>query len=726
MSKKSPVFYVKPTLLALAAAACASAAAQESTQTLSEVVVSASGFEQELKQAPASISVVTREELEKKNFRDLAEALKDVPGIDVLGATGKTGGLNISIRGMSSDYTLILIDGRRQNPGGDVTPNGFSAALNGLMPPISAIERIEVIRGPMSTLYGSDALGGVINIITRKVSKEWGGEVSVQTGQPQHSEDGAAYKTSLYLNGPIKQDMLGLAIRGDVSRQEASDLIRDPALDPSAPNNSRNPAPGKNRKHTIGAKLTLTPSKSHDIWLDVEQNRSWNDNSDGRLGNRDAASTNAQIPGYADEMRFNRDQVALGHTSRFDFGLLESSIMRNDTETIGRTIPHPRTGLPYPGTRAAPGEHRTLQSENLVFDTKFVTTVTDTHLLTTGAQYTKSTLIDAYLPKDHQRTTYAFFAEDEWQLSDALTATFGGRYDHHNAFGGHVSPRAYLVWNATPQLTLKGGISKGFKSPDVRSLIEGSNNVGGQGANATIGNPDLKPEISTSTEFSVLFDNLQGFNSSATLFHNKIKDKITGSGNCDINPIASCSANKNAGTPYNINVDQAKTWGLELTSRAAINAAWSVSAAYTWTDSELIEAGEVVGKLSDTAKHIANAQVNWAATDKLNLWLRGEYRGKSRRFDTPSTTDSRVTELFGNDIKAYTLFHLGASYKLSKQVTLSGNIYNLFDKDLKTGYKSLTIGNTTHWGGDFFHAGQSIKGFTPAGRTLWLTANIQF
>ena len=76
MSKTSSQFLIRPTLLALAAAACASASAQQATQTLSEVVVSASGFEQELKQAPASISVVTRQELEQKNFRDLAEALQ--------------------------------------------------------------------------------------------------------------------------------------------------------------------------------------------------------------------------------------------------------------------------------------------------------------------------------------------------------------------------------------------------------------------------------------------------------------------------------------------------------------------------------------------------------------------------------------------------------------------------------------------------------------------------
>ena len=143
------------------------------TRSLEEVVVTASGFEQELKEAPASMSVVTRQDLETRNYRDLAEALQDVEGIDVRGGTGKSGGLDISIRGMPSDYTLILIDGRRQNVAGDVTPNGFGAALNSFMPPVSAIERIEVIRGPMSTLYGSDAMGGVINIITRKVAKHW-------------------------------------------------------------------------------------------------------------------------------------------------------------------------------------------------------------------------------------------------------------------------------------------------------------------------------------------------------------------------------------------------------------------------------------------------------------------------------------------------------------------------------------------------------------------------
>nr|WP_275039096.1 TonB-dependent receptor plug domain-containing protein [Yersinia pestis] len=132
------------------------------------MVVTASGYEQKIREAAASISVISQNELRQRNYNDLAQALSDVEGVDVNSSTGKTGGLDISIRGMPSAYTLILVDGIRQNGTSDVTPNGFGAMNTSFMPPLSAIERIEVIRGPMSTLYGSDAIGGVVNIINKK------------------------------------------------------------------------------------------------------------------------------------------------------------------------------------------------------------------------------------------------------------------------------------------------------------------------------------------------------------------------------------------------------------------------------------------------------------------------------------------------------------------------------------------------------------------------------
>ncbi|EJI7471183.1 TonB-dependent receptor plug domain-containing protein, partial [Escherichia coli] len=136
------------------------------------LVVTASGFTQQLRNAPASVSVITSEQLQKKPVSDLVDAVKDVEGISITGGNEKP---DISIRGLSGDYTLILVDGRRQS-GRESRPNGSGGFEAGFIPPVEAIERIEVIRGPMSSLYGSDAIGGVINIITKPVNNQtWDG-----------------------------------------------------------------------------------------------------------------------------------------------------------------------------------------------------------------------------------------------------------------------------------------------------------------------------------------------------------------------------------------------------------------------------------------------------------------------------------------------------------------------------------------------------------------------
>jgi outer membrane receptor for ferrienterochelin and colicins len=715
--------FLQPRLIALAAAACATATAQTTAlpeQTLKEVVVTASGFEQELKAAPASIAVVTREELETKNFRDLAEALQGVEGIDVMTGTGKAGGLDISIRGMPSDYTLILIDGRRQNAAGDVTPNGFGTAHTSFMPPVSAIERIEVIRGPMSTLYGADAMGGVVNIITRKVAKQWGGEVSLSAGLPTEGAWSNQTRGTLYLSGPIQQDLLGLAIRASGFQREASDFVLAPnATGPGF--NTRNPAPGESNQHSIGARLTLTPSRQHDLWLDVDQARTWYNNDDGRLGNLD---TNPRTPGgYTDAMRFNRDQIAVGHTSRLGIGLLESSLMHTKTETLGRTIP----ATAVPATDPRRGAARELSTTNLVLDSKLVAPLGASNLLTVGGQWWDAKLTDGILPERAHQKLWALFAENEWSIRDNLKATFGGRYDRHDAFGGNFSPRAYLVWDASSQWTFKGGVSQGFRVPKLNQLIDGVSGVSGQGTVLNIGNPNLKPEVSTSIEASALFDNQNGLTGSATLFHNDIKDKISSGGSCTNVAISSCSYNPTA--DYSINVDKAKTWGLELSTRAQLNKAWGVRVGYTWTNSEVIEGGVKAGQLAHTAKHIANAQVDWRPDAQWRLWLRGEYRGKAPRFSgersSQSAANQRIWDYTGNATKGYGLLHLGGSYALNKSVTFSANIYNLLDKDFRK-FQAFDHNGTTTWVSDYYQTSQAIAGGTPAGRTLWLTANVKF
>ncbi|HWV08066.1 MAG TPA: TonB-dependent receptor, partial [Pseudomonas sp.] len=531
------------TVLASAIALAAMSAQANEPIALQDMVVSAAGYEQKITEAPASISVLSQEDLQQKRYSNLAQALEDVEGIDVRQGTGKTGGLSISIRGLPSDYTLILIDGRRQNTAGNVTPNGFNETSTSFMPPMSAIERIEVIRGPMSTLYGSDAMGGVVNIITKKVAAEWGATASVDHTFQEDRDYGATSNTSLYASGPLVDGLLGLAVRGSLFDRGESDLTFD--NDTNVSKRGASPVEGRNR--TLGARLTLTPHENHDFSLDVEQGRQVYNNDDCQLGTLDGKSGGNAISGctvnspnlingYDDELVFERDQFALSHTARLGFGALDSSLTHNTTETIGRTIPGTR-GLAYTGyPNIVAGNDRELKSTDLIFDTKLVSALGDSHIATVGGQYWDAEVTDGIASDDFQQTSWALFVEDEWRLRDDLALTLGARYEDHEAFGGHVSPRAYLVWNTTENWTLKGGVSRGYKTPSLNQLHDGINGVTAQGRTITIGSPDLEPEITTNTEFGVYYDNFAGFDVNATVFHNKFKDKID-----DGTPLPNCN-----------------------------------------------------------------------------------------------------------------------------------------------------------------------------------------
>nr|AMP42357.1 TonB-dependent receptor [uncultured bacterium IN-10] len=751
--------YRRPTALpvpqavvgTLALLATSIALANQDAIRLADTVVSASGFEQKITDAPASISVISQEDLQSKRYGNLAQALEDVEGIDVRQGTGKTGGLNISIRGMESKYTLILIDGRRQNAAGDVTPNGFGETSTSFMPPMSAIERIEVVRGPMSTLYGSDAMGGVINIITKKVAAEWSGSVSLDHTFQENNDYGDASKTSIFASGPLIDGLLGLQVRGSLYDRSESDL----SFDDNTVVSRRGAAPVEGRNNTLGARLTLTPHEDHDFSFDFERGRQTYNNDECQLGNLDGWGSGSgtagcsvdeptQANGYKDELRFEREQFALTHTGRFSFGIWDSSLMHNTTETLGRTIPggsrFDRRGNPNPDFRPigtpydgfpsiVVGADRKLESTNLVFDTKLSAPVGESHIVTVGGQWWEAEMTDSLAGKDFEQTTKALFLEDEWRIVDSLALTLGARYDKHEAFGGHISPRAYLVWNTNDNWTLKGGVSKGYKAPDLNQLHSGINSVGGQGSTVGIGNPDLDPEESTNYEVGAYYDNLNGFNANATIFHTKFKDKIESGADPIFDPV--CAGNPASGsTPagactQDINIGKAETQGLELASRWQFAPAWSISGNYTYTDSEQKTGTDKGAPLTNTPMHMAHASLNWQATDRLGLYFKGEYRGKRARF-TQRTANLSDAEQVLDDLKAYEVFHLGGSYRASDNVTLNATIYNLFDKDFLTGKVYTDSTGAEAWASDYTQTGRSTTGTIEEGRRLWLSATIDF
>ncbi|WP_288382111.1 TonB-dependent receptor [uncultured Acinetobacter sp.] len=667
-----------------------------SAQQLATIVVSAAGYEQKLKDAPASITVITEKDLKDKRINSIADALVDIEGVDISPQAGKTGGLNIRIRGMDAEYSLVLIDGRRQNSTGDITPNGFGESNNSFIPPISAIERIEVIRGPASTLYGSDAMGGVVNIITKKVSNEWTGSSTIEaTLLPNSSNFGNQRAVDSFITGPIIKDLLGIQLRTRKAERSQSNVgyldQNDNVVELGMGNN-----PTKSDIDTIGARLTLTPTKQHDLSLEYEKTDQWYDNSKGQLGTLGANG------GYDKAKEFNRNRIVLAHTWRNKIGTLDSSISNTQTETIGRLIP----------SRAQAGSNvinpRLLESKDTIFDTKLATQYFDAHNITLGGQWWDASIKDGLrVNKDVSFKQIGVFAEDTWALTPSLALTTGLRFDNHDTFGSFWTPRTYLVWNANDNWTLKGGYSEGYKAPRLERLTNGIYNVGGQGRTPLFGNPNLKPETSRNLEFGTYFNNQSNFDANITAFYSQVKDKIvTGptERTCDAkDAIIKADCEKymaSIGTPWlmqsgdtgsrtwsvrrPINAQKADIYGIETGLNWEFVPTWKLGLNYTWTETEIQDKALGNPPLNDTPKHIVNASMKWQADDKIQLWARGEYRSERARYTSSynnlTATEKGVYDALG-DFKAYALMHVGSNFNVNEKLDIGVGLYNVFDKN---------------------------------------------
>lgn len=714
-------FKLQPLVLALLAASSTSVIANTATEQgshqLSTIVVSAAGFEQDIKNAPATITVLTQEDFKTKRINSVADALADVEGVDISPTAGKTGGLNIRMRGMDSEYTLVLIDGRRQNSVGSITPNGFGESNNNFIPPISAIERIEVIKGPASTLYGSDAMGGVVNIITKKVSNEWTGAVTLDaTVLPKSSDFGNQRTVDAYVSGPLIQDKLGIQLRGRYNERDQSSI----SYNNDAGNEvelSQGNNPTKSDLGTIGTRLTYTPSDDHAISLEYEQTDQWYDNSKGQLGTLGAAG------GYDKSQEYNREKWAAIHEWKSELGQLDSSVTHNTTETIGRLLPARMLPL-VNGSLTKNYVPRLLESEDLVVDTKFSTDLIENNKLVIGAQYWDATITDNLRTnKDVSFEQYGLFAEDTWSILPNLALTVGLRYDDHSTFGDFFTPRAYLVWNTNDNWTVKGGYSEGYKAPRLEQLIDGIHNVGGQGKSPSFGNPNLKPETSQNLELGFHFDTLNGFNASLTGFYSTIDDKIV-SGDAEYR----CGAAKGSapkltdaecnqylidrGTNWaiqsgdswsisrNVNAEEVELYGIELGSQWQVTDTVKLGANYTWTQSEITKGADKGLQLNDTPEHMLNASINWNVADNATLWARGEYRSEKSRYLglSPLEGDQKIIQEALGDYKAYGLLHIGSNFEITNNWDFGVALYNVFDKNfIEYNYLSDVSSSTKYY-----------------------------
>ncbi len=678
--------------------------AQEGT-----LVVTASGYEQKLTNAPASISVVSQDELTKKNYSDLGEALSGMEGVDVRGGTGKTGGLDISIRGMPSSYTLILIDGIRQNASSDTTPNGFGTLNTAMMPPLSAIDHIEVIRGPMSTLYGSDAMGGVINIITKKNTDEWHGGLNLSHSVQEHSKWGDSSTVGLYTSGALIPNTLDLTLRGNFEHRQGSSVT---SLSDSG-SDTRVPYPTKSNNYTVGGRLNYKTSDKNTLWIDGETAEQEYDNSHSQLG-----PIGTSGGGYRDKLHYQRNKVVIGHDTDLSLGRWSSSLSYAVTENKGRVLT-PRT-LSAENSGLS-GQDRELKNTNAIFNTSLVAPIGDDHLLTVGGEYWDSRLKDGIVLANSGETfkqkTWSLFTEDDWQIIDPLSLTWGARYEKHDSFGGHVSPRAYLVWNALDDWTVKGGVSTGYKAPSLAQLHNGVSGVAGNGLISTLGNPNLKPESSVNYETGIYYENADNVKANVTGFISNFRNAISSETIDD-----STNSYRNVGKAINQGIEFASSFPVVIPEL-------TLNLNYTYTDSKQRGGDNPGAPLTNTARHMANAKMSWQMSDDLTSWIAAEYHGKTPRYTTGygnlSAIEKTVYDDRGAYLKAWTVVNMGAAYKITPALTVNGSINNVLDKDFSK-VSLYQAGRSSTYAGDYFQTLASTTGYVTPGRNYWVSLNYTF
>ncbi|GGK11538.1 TonB-dependent receptor domain-containing protein [Luteimonas terricola] len=744
------------------------------------IVVTAAGFEQKITDAPASISVITREELTKRPYMTLIDAVRDLEGVDVGETSDKTGQKTISMRGMGPDYTLILIDGRRQNNHGDIYPNNFGGNQFNHIPPLDMIERIEVIRGPASTLYGADALGGVINIITRKVGERWYGSATVSHNYQENDDFGSDSTFDFALSGPLVKDRLGLGVRGSWYDRDASTPEYEVITAPDGTGFERSLGFGgggktvNNTNKTAGVTLSWTPSEYQSVVFDYDTSEQKYDNTPwinnlgtetyplGTVDGIEGLWRAAPRVGYAADQEFTRDQWSITYQGQWGWGNSFVSLAHIDTANHGRTLPFtvaerllhedmycddaatcatgPYAGLGRDERRQLladtflPRPKRAMESSQYTLDAKLDFAVGERHHVIVGGQVTDGELEDGVFGMEaggdgngtvQEHKMWSLFAEDNWNPIEALTITLGLRHDDHNVFGGQLSPRAYAVWDIAPAWTLKGGVSTGYKTPKTTDLYDGITGFGAQGTLPFVGNPDLQPETSVNSEVALYWtspDSRHNFN--VTVFRNDFDDKITrGEANqsCEqtggVRPCANLGDFALLGyTTYAQNINIDEV----RIQGAELAGRWGISETLSLRANYTFTDSE---QLSGADKGLPLTDTAKHMANATLGWQATDRFSMQLVSETRSKRYRDAVDGVRRDYEDYTAFHLGAQYRFNDSISINARINNLLDEDF-TSFQTIWTqdANTGAWAPTYLDDYNNKD----KSRNLWVGLNVQF
>jgi vitamin B12 transporter len=576
----------------------------------------------------STVTVISGEELEKRQVDFVADALREVPGVDVVRTGGFGATTAVFIRGANANHTLALVDGIEL-----ADPSIINGAVDFADFAPDNIERIEVLRGPASSLYGSDAIGGVVNIITREGSGTPGFTFTGEGGTYQ------TYRALASAHGGIGLGTYSLS----ASRLSSQGLSTDPLQ----------PLPYERTNLTAKLGASLAPEWKLSLATRYLNSRA---NLLPTLGGRAAFDPN-------DTSR--TDQVLMRPELRGS--LLQGSWRPTIGFSWARTsralddLPDPgnpstsrsrflgiRTKLDFQNEfKPAPGNRAVV-----LFERKEETAETSSESASPAFSFSSS------FP--HQSAeTYAAMIEDRQRLFDRFYLTASGRWDHHSLFGNALTQSAALSYELAETGTrLHAAEGSGFKAPSLLQLED-----------PQYGNRELKPERSQS--FEIGFEQPvigEALRAGGTFFTTEINQLI----GFDPNTFRS------------ININKAQINGVEIFARTSIGPI-RAGGEYSWmhpmdlspcpSESALPCGGDLLRR----PRHKVDGRIEYVR-EELSVTARVGYVGSRQDTDFTSFPSARIS------LGSYILFGATANYRLTRQLALMGRVENVFDQQYQEVY----------------------------------------
>ncbi len=737
---KSLALMVNLGIYGVAFPLCAAEETTDSKQAAGEETMVVTAEVQNL-QAPG-VSTITADEIRKRPpARDVSEIIRTMPGVNLTGnsTSGQRGNnRQIDIRGMGPENTLILIDGKpvtsrnsvRLGWRGERDTRGDTSWV-----PPEMIERIDVIRGPAAARYGNGAAGGVVNIITKKFDNQWHGSWNAYMNMPEHKDEGATKRTDFSLSGPLGGDF-SFRMYGNLDKTQADawDINQGHQSERTGIYADTLPAgrEGVENKNINGVvRWDFAPMQS----LEFEAGYS----RQGNLYAGDTQNTNSNDlvkENYGKETnRLYRNTYSVTWNGGWDNGVTTSNWAQYEHTRNSRK-----------GEGLAGGTEGIFSSNQFsdidLSDVMLHSEVNIPFDLWVNQNLTLGTEWNQQRMKDNASNTqelsggeipgydstgrspyskaeiFSLFAENNMEVTDTTMLTPALRFDHHSIVGNNWSPSLNLSQGLGDDFTLKMGIARAYKAP---SLYQTNPNYilysKGQGCYASKsgcylqGNDDLKAETSINKEIGLEFKR-DGWLAGVTWFRNDYRNKIEAG-------YAPVYTNGKGTDLYKWeNVPKAIVEGLEGTLNVPVSETvnWTNNITYM-LQSKNKETGD---RLSIIPEYTLNSTLSWQVYQDVSVqstftWY-GKQEPKKYNYKGQPVTGSEK-----NEVSPYSILGLSATWDVTKNVSLTGGVDNVFDK------RHWRAGNAQTTGGDKgYMYGAGAETYNESGRTWYMSVNTHF